>query len=386
MTIRKVMSPEEIRAGAEISYTSFHVRGGNIDEEVSSYDPAASVQYAAFDDDGNMMAHVYNNLFRVRFDGHEIPCGGIGGVSTLPEYRSTGAVKHIFRELLHETREKGEVLSALFPFKHSFYRKFGYDTVTFTTYTLPPSALSKFRHDGWVKQWHPGETACLFKDVYDRFARDYNLSFVRDAEMKKHINGDPLADRRFAYLIGNDDGPCAYAAFTDEYHDPQAHMRIRDCAFVGRAGLYSLLGFLARFEADYGSIAIHLPEDVDLLKLVDAPYSVTGKRECGFMVRAVNAQETLRLMAKPADAEFTIRIADDFLDENSGTFLVRGESVERTTLAPDIEIDIRALAPMALGITPLGQAYYRKDVDIISNHETLKRVFVAKSVYFAEHF
>ncbi len=41
----------------------------------------------------------------------EIPVGGIGAVSTLPEYRDRGAIREIFVKLLKDAYKNGDVSS-----------------------------------------------------------------------------------------------------------------------------------------------------------------------------------------------------------------------------------------------------------------------------------
>jgi predicted N-acetyltransferase YhbS len=54
------------------------------------------------------------------------PMAGVAGVATQPFARRRGHVKALLIELLGQMRETGHVLSALYPFRPSFYQRFGY--------------------------------------------------------------------------------------------------------------------------------------------------------------------------------------------------------------------------------------------------------------------
>ena len=105
----------------------FHKRLDDIESEREKRESETFEDWGAFDDDGSLMARIFNRPYDFYLDGIPVKTGGIGAVATFPEYRESGAVRAIFREILPSAYKNGEVLSALFPFSHKFYRKFGYD-------------------------------------------------------------------------------------------------------------------------------------------------------------------------------------------------------------------------------------------------------------------
>jgi len=149
MIIRRLRKEDLIDA-ARIRSISFHGRL-NEEEAIRSFEKTTDEQlrehWGCFADDGDMMACIINNDFTVRFDGHLVKMGGIGGVATLPEYRYGGAVKETLRAILKDAREHGEVFSSLYPFSHEFYRKAGYEMFSpIVEYQFPPASVkSLFR-------------------------------------------------------------------------------------------------------------------------------------------------------------------------------------------------------------------------------------------------
>ena len=104
------------------------------------------------------------------------------------------------------------------------------------------------------------------------------------------------------------------------------------------------------------------------------------------MARTTNVEKALMLMKKPADADFTIRVEDDFLPDNSGTYHVTAERVERTEKEADLIVDQRTFTLLALGALSLEEAAYRADVKIAGNGEMLSRAFVRKPLFIADDF
>ncbi len=390
MKIRKLRKKELFDAHL-ISAYCFHSRTEDMEAERSRIKAENRDDWGAFDDDGTLMARIINHHYSFYLDGKEIPVGGIGAVSTLPEYRDRGAVRDIFRKLLPDAYDRGEVLSALFPFKHAFYRKAGYEVVTYmNTYTLSPTDLSGYRFSGEVAKWNTGESASEFLSVYNAFAPGYNFAAVRDEKlMLEHLKVDkPYMDRKFSYILRQGGRAVAYLIFTDIRHDPAAILRVDECAWSCRDGFWAILGFLARFEADYGEISLTLPQKTDLLRIIrtSQAYNIEKKTRQDFMVRLVNAKKLLELVRKPAGCDFTVKVTDEIIRENNRTFHVKESEVREVASEADLEVSERALSQMAVGAIHFDEAMLREDVVVRSKEDILRAVFCEKNIFVGEHF
>ena len=390
MDIRK-LSPEERFEASLISTVAFHMR---------MEDPAKSREeslketvedWGAFSGDGKMMARIINNRYTSMLDGREVINGGIGAVSTLPEYRNTGAIRAIFEQLIPEAYRNGEIISTLYPFNHAFYRKFGYETVCWRNdYEFPPAALSGYRFSGTAELWKSGDPVSEYTELYNRFAAGFNLAMRRDdAMMLEHLKGEYYKDRKFCYFLREEGKPVAYLIFQDIRNDPAAILSVNDLAWDGRNGLYAILGFLARFTADYGTVRMFLPACLELLSVVRCPraYDISEKTRQDYMIRVMNAARLLEIIKKPEDSRFVIRIeGDSLIPENNGTWAVRGSSAVLTEEEPDLTVSIQAFGQLAAGCVSLSEALYRPDVTLSGSEDVLKRIFVRKPILVEDHF
>jgi len=390
MDIRKLTTIDE-RVWASLS-NNLAFKGRRSMEDIRKAveeHPSAHDDWGCFTDDGRMMAHVQNEHRYTMYDGHEVYTGCIGCVSTFPEYREGGAVKEIFAQLFRDAYVNGEVFSYLFPFKHSFYRKFGYETCgELPVYRFPISALKGRHFTGWAKMWLPGDDMTAHTEVYSKFSKKYNQAHVRSAnEMKGRIHSDPFESRRYTYLLGND-APCAFITFNDKYEEGGNVVNVQDCAWLGKEGMDAILGFLARFSADYGYISIRMPSDMKLAALIGDGKALNVSMHNVYMARLINAKKALELLKKPEGTEFTIEITDALIPENAGVWRVTGDTVEKCEAEADISVSATALAPMLLGYISLENAEYRDDVKVLNNRETLENIFVEKPIYLtpADHF
>ena len=105
-------------------------------------DEKLRIRMGVFDEDGKLLSAMMQIPYSVRFGGETVPLIGIGGVVTDPAARGQRAIRHLFEEGLPRLYREGYVFSALYPFSHRFYRKFGYESAEFWRYAkFPRNAL-----------------------------------------------------------------------------------------------------------------------------------------------------------------------------------------------------------------------------------------------------
>lgn len=393
MDVRRLKAEERFEADL-ISTVAFHMRMEDPEKrrEESLKEQGTSEDWGAFAEDGRMMARILHLRFDTWLDGALIRNGGIGAVSTLPEYRNAGAIRQIFARLLPEAYRQGEVISTLYPFNHAFYRKFGYETLRWRNdYEFTPATLSGYRFTGTAELWKPGDPVSAWTELYNRFAEGYNLAMRRDDRrmLEDHLKGAYYRDRKFGYLLRNRGRAVACLIFQDIRHDPAAILSVEDLAWDGREGLEALLGFLGRFTADYGTIRLFLPSCLELLSVIRCAqaYDIRQTARQDYMLRVVNAQRLLEILRKPAQARFVIRVeGDGQIPENNGSWEVADNAVTRTDRAPDLTVSIQALGQLAAGSVSLAEALYRPDVSLEGNRAALEATFVRKPILVEEHF
>src|SRR3954465_6787186 len=81
--------------------------------------------------------------------GQAFPCQGVAWVGTVKtQRRSGGGASEIMRRTLDKARERGQVVSALMPFRASFYEHFGYGLVERQNiWTVPLAVLPTGRFE-----------------------------------------------------------------------------------------------------------------------------------------------------------------------------------------------------------------------------------------------
>ena len=147
MPVHRLTEKEELLESDRICSIAF-VSPWDREEAVrglESPDFQPTVSFGHFTEEGQLTASLLLPQFQMRYEGHDVPMVGVGGVASLPEYRYGGAVRQIFHTALEWMWDQGAVFSTLYPFSHSYYRKFGYELCQLVTqYKLSTGALESF--------------------------------------------------------------------------------------------------------------------------------------------------------------------------------------------------------------------------------------------------
>lgn len=128
------------------------------------------------EEDGAAVADVSAVPMRQNVRGTVYPMAGVAGLATLPLARRKGYARALLTELLGLMRDAGHVVSALYPFRPSFYQRFGYVGLPRTrTATFAPADLGDL-----LRAELDGEVACGRVGAgYDAY-REFTLRLVTE--------------------------------------------------------------------------------------------------------------------------------------------------------------------------------------------------------------
>ena len=319
--------------------------------------PDLTASFAAFDGD-ELLAGMLAHRFQIHFQGEVVGMAGIGGVASWPEKRRAGAVRAVFEAMLPELYARGDVFSALYPFSHAFYRKFGYELCMQLTHArVTPQALGSGAAEttGSFELHLPSDDHAVIYGLRERYAQRFDFTLKREPERFDDLLGkDPYADLQPVYLWRDDAGePQGYIVFKRECEAGQNFATVLDAAYLTPEALRSILRFLGRFNS-YDHYRITLPPDVELRAFIGEAYQATCERNCAGMARVINVEKALRVTRAPScDGTITLRVRDGQIPQNNGTFAVAyadgAASVSRCDDEPDLTLSIQALTQLVTG-------------------------------------
>ena len=287
------------------------------------------------------------------FGGRSVPMAGVTAVSVMPEMWRRGLASTLMRSSLIELHDSGVAISSLYPASLALYRRQGYEMAG-ARYKLSIEARSvgfssrelEIRpivdDDGPVIEELNNTSASKFPGHLDR--HPFVWATVRQA-WSKGARG---------YLVHDSGRPEGYVYFAPSDAGSGYDLDISDLVFLTERAGRRLLAFLG----DHGGVGRYLswyssPTDPALLLIPEARYRM-GHYQC-WMTRIVEIVAALEARGYPAglDSEVLLRVSDNVLPANSGSFALRVANgrgtVERQAGGTGLDIDIRALAALYTG-------------------------------------
>lgn len=345
MIVRKIR-PEELKRTKELFAAAFDVSYDNDKTSAEVYEETCKCKkgredvhplekYAAFeDDDRTMTSCISVTHYPVQFDGSHVEMGGIGGVSSLPQYRRRGGIRACFETLLPELYREGVVFSCLYPFSTSYYRKFGYEVNA-------QSCAYEWKL-AYIPQWDTG-CRCVLIDkenarrllpdvqrIYEEWQERYNFMVCNEEwEYRFVTEANPYQTLEYTYVCYQSDGtPAGFLTFHKEMVDGVRILVATKLVFTDLPGFQGLFSLVRGFASDYAAIRFSLPEDLEIEPLfAELSFDACrrSRRNIG-MVRVIHVEKALLLARYRGSGALCIGIRDGQIAENNGIFHIAFEN------------------------------------------------------------
>ena len=199
--------------------------------------------------------------------GSAVPCQGVAWVGTIKTHRrrtdsGDGVATQIMRQVLRRAREREQVVSALMPFRASYYEHFGYGVVERRNeWTTPLSVLPAGPFDG-IRFHRPDDLEELTRHR-QRVVERGQCDIERSREVWQFILG--RADNGFIIVDRPQDGPVrGYMILQNAQVNGKDHLRVWQNSFEDIAALQRQLHFLASLRDQHAAAVLTLPADLPL--------------------------------------------------------------------------------------------------------------------------
>lgn len=276
--------------------------------EPGSVDRPGAMSVVAFD--GEVMAgRMVDRDYHSWFGGKLVPTSGIGGVTVAMEYRGQGLLRPMFTELFRIAKDRGAVISALYPSSAGIYRRLGYEVIcTCDPARFPISALSRISTpDGVTIRRATAEDGPPIRLVYDLWAAANNGPLSRrgasfpmtDEELIKSFTGITVAERDGAVL--------GYASWNrGSSFGSEGALQVFDLIASEADGYKALLAALGSYASIVGWVKIENASGLDLalqlfptsewqvldsqaymLKIIDVPGALEARGYPGVITTSV---------------------------------------------------------------------------------------------------
>lgn len=320
-------------------------------------------------DGGELVAGLVIIPFEQYINGGRIPIGGIASVSCLPERRRSGFVSALLKQSIATMRDAGQPLSALYTPHYSLYRKYGWEIANrIIAYSFPPKPMrtrlpapnGSFRRVG-ADEW------TLLDALYAEHYATRNGAFVRtERRWRHHVFSDYAKGERDAAVWSNAAGEArgyvVYHTITRPAPGapyPEIILRVDDWVALDAEAYSAILNYLLGHDLS-GRIIMLASADEPLAAAFEEPTYIAEPPGAwsGAMVRLVDVPRAIEARPAPplvSGASVTIALTDASAPWNAATWHIECRagrmSAERTNTAPQLEMDVCALAPIYNGFT-----------------------------------
>ena len=315
-----------------------------------------NVRLVAFDD-GQPAAVVVGISMRQHVRGRTLPMVGVSGVATHPSARRRGHIRSLLTQLHGELRDEGHVVSTLYPYRMSFYERFGY-------VGFPKARRIRLYPDGLDRVLRadvPGEV------TFHRIGEVFDEYHAYTERLLSERHGFSVFSHRSARWLGEADNQwVAFARHEGEtvgalmYRTTGFGQELEGAQFLTRSvtGRALLLQWLARHAEQYASFTFELPPDErpDLWH-VDVRYTdetkIASPTSSAPMGRVLSVEGLRGITAGPG--QVGLHVVDDpflggtwTLDGSAGTLEV--ETGRTPSTGPVATLTSHGLAGLVYGV------------------------------------
>lgn len=235
------------------------------------------------EDGGEPVGTATNIAMTMWVRGSPVPCQGVAHVGTIKTRRrkaasGEGVATVMMHETLRAARERGFVISALMPFRGSFYEHFGYGFVERRTeWALPMAVLPRGDFDGI--RFYRGDDL----DELVRFKQRITERGHGDIERSRPLWERYLHVANTGHVVVDRaaDGPMRSMMYFEHAHDPAGPdtVRVIEAIYEDVPALLRQLHFLASLRDQYADVKLTLPADLRLnLLLAETQMTHRGNR------------------------------------------------------------------------------------------------------------
>lgn len=276
------------------------------------------------EEDGQALACVGALPMLQNVRGRVLDMAGVASVASHPSARRQGFVRQLLEQLLGQTRDQGCVVSGLYPFRPSFYARFGFVGLPRVRHaSFAPQGLSHL-----VRAELPGTVERLPMaeafDEYDAFTRRLMTRRHGFAVFDETRTGE-FRDDKYWVAVARVDGEVVGAA---SYRIERFGGDLRAQHFLadGPLGRALLLQFFARHVDQVGRVVLPVgTEDVPELWGTDMAVLTEGRvaypSNAGPMARVLDLPALAGIGAGAGDV--TVEVVDDALI--GGTWRLTGD-------------------------------------------------------------
>jgi predicted acetyltransferase len=305
--------------------------------------------------------------YKMFIRGELMKMGGIAAVATYPQHRRRKQITALLKESLRIMRANKQFISVLYPFKYSFYRKYGYENCTeLLSITFPPQNVlnPKDFQPLRIREITQEESFELLKPFRKKIGPRYNLIMYEDQRIWK---SQYLNKKHKIFTIRDEQNEIVgyFITYLKKGNDEwDVRLMFRDILVSTHKARLTVFDYIKKHLDQIKEVNIPLMGDELVTNYFDDlwegsfKYKTTG----GAMFRIIDIEEAINqlIFDKELAIEFTLQVKDDYAPWNEKPLKIKirnGKTTIQKTDEKTIDLmtEIKAFTQLFTGYRDIFQ-------------------------------
>ena len=332
------------------------------------------------------------NKYTIDLRDNKYDVSYVVGVSSKPEVRGLGYMKHLMAYTLEELYKNGEIVSLLMAIDYRLYKRYGFDhCYDQIQYNLRTDELLGFRLSSKLRK-ATFEDAETLSRIYTKAMESLNGYAVRDEVYFNRFIKEVSSESGYIYIDEENNSYIAYYIQGDTFF-------VRELIYNNISSLKSMLAYIYNHNTQCKKTVINAPVD-DKIKLIIANLKTCEIKLIPFMAgRVINFEKYIESLnscnidtQKINNKYIKIKVIDKYIKQNNSVFKIsvcdNKIKIQRVEEDYDIELDINSITQLAFSYLNTEEIFMLNEIDesglINTQKELLNALFEKKINYIDE--
>ena len=332
------------------------------------------------------------NKYTIDLRDNKYDVSYVVGVSSKPEVRGLGYMKHLMAYTLEELYKNGEIVSLLMAIDYRLYKRYGFDhCYDQIQYNLRTDELLGFRLSSKLRK-ATFEDAETLSRIYTKAMESLNGYAVRDEVYFNRFIKEVSSESGYIYIDEENNSYIAYYIQGDTFF-------VRELIYNNISSLKSMLAYIYNHNTQCKKTIINAPVD-DKIKLIIANLKTCEIKLIPFMAgRVINFEKYIESLnscnidtQKINNKYIKIKVIDKYIKQNNSVFKIsvcdNKIKIQRVEEDYDIELDINSITQLAFSYLNTEEIFMLNEIDesglINTQKELLNALFEKRINYIDE--
>ena len=331
------------------------------------------------------------NKYTIDLRDNKYDVSYVVGVSSKPEVRGLGYMKHLMAYTLEELYKNGEIVSLLMAIDYRLYKRYGFDhCYDQIQYNLRTDELLGFRLSSKLRK-ATFEDAETLSRIYTKAMESLNGYAVRDEVYFNRFIKEVSSESGYIYIYEENNSYIAYYIQGDTFF-------VRELIYNNISSLKSMLAYIYNHNTQCKKTVINAPVD-DKIKLIIANLKTCEIKLIPFMAgRVINFEKYIESLnscnidtQKINNKYIKIKVIDKYIKQNNSVFKIsvcdNKIKIQRVEEDYDIELDINSITQLAFSYLNTDEIFMLNEIDessLINTQKELLNVLFEKRINYID--